>query len=200
MRRVFCCGRTIPETQATNRSASRRLSHSPIWFQLAKVWLTSLRSDFRRRLSAIAAMRSRRRGADLTNLPSCGWQALQTQVAGVDESRDARSGVRARSRRGDLRRGGLPVVFTCLVVNDLKHALVQERDADQRARRGLTRVGYPRTRTGIQRRVAFVRRRGEWYIEADHTAAAVTPWKRALKAHPQSHAERPRRAGLTDKT
>jgi hypothetical protein len=31
--------------QATRRSASRRLSHSPIWFQLADVWLTKFSKE-----------------------------------------------------------------------------------------------------------------------------------------------------------
>jgi len=37
-------GALIPETQAAFRNASTRLSHSPIWFQVANVWVNSPRS------------------------------------------------------------------------------------------------------------------------------------------------------------
>jgi hypothetical protein len=45
-RRYVGCGPDGFDAQATCRRASSRLSHSPIRFQLTKVWLTSLRSAF----------------------------------------------------------------------------------------------------------------------------------------------------------
>jgi len=41
--------------QPARLSPSTVLSQLDTWFQLANVWLTSLRSDFSRRLSAVAA-------------------------------------------------------------------------------------------------------------------------------------------------
>lgn len=56
--------RVLGETQshAAARTPSTRLSHSAIWFQLVKIWLTSLRSRASRRLSAGAVAKRRAGG------------------------------------------------------------------------------------------------------------------------------------------